>query len=225
MAQGLGRTVYAVIVMMLAASLGACTGVNNASGTATTYSDPGTAPPPPQGLGIQSQDIVSMTDEMMRDMLAEPRISRQTKAPRVIVDSEFFYDETREGAGGHARLNKNTITDRLRVSLGRAAHGRMVFVGRHHAGMVEQERKLKSEKVTDQGTRGRTEATLGADFRLGGRITSLEGRAARYTQIVFEMIDLETSEVVWSGMYEFNKTAFNANTAGDIDVDDVRKSR
>ena len=29
----------------------------------------------------------------------------------------------------------------------------------------------------------------------------------RYSQIIFEMVDLETSEIVWSGIYEFGKAA------------------
>ncbi|MFN3076847.1 MAG: penicillin-binding protein activator LpoB [Alphaproteobacteria bacterium] len=212
------RTVVLGAFAVILAGVSACTGVNNAPGTPTSYSDPGTAPPPPQGLGIQSNDIVSMTDQMMRDMLTEPRLAAQAKPPRVILDAEYFHNESRDG-----RVNTNTITDRLRVSLSRASRGRMVFVGRHYAGMVESERQVKRDRVTDTGTQGLAAKPMGADFRLGGRITALAERGARYTQIVFEMVDLETSEIVWSGMYEFNKTSFNANTAGEIDVAPEKK--
>lgn len=58
-----------------------------------------------------------------------------------------------------------------------------------------------------------TKATLGSDYRLGGRINSLDQKSARtgmiqrYTQITFEMFDTESGEIVWSGMYEFARAA------------------
>src|SRR5690606_37556391 len=52
--------------------LSACTstGVNNTAGRATVYEDVRTSSPIVQGVGIESQDIVAMTDRMMRDMLS-----------------------------------------------------------------------------------------------------------------------------------------------------------
>ena len=59
------------------------------------------------------------------------------------------------------------------------------------------------EGVTDGGTTGLTEAVAGADYRLNGRIISLDARTAdgiveRYMQIVFRMTDLENGIVVWT---------------------------
>ncbi len=110
------------------------------------------------------------------------------------------------------------ITDRLRVELNRAAQGRMIFAGRHFSEMVDKERRLKREgegtiASVDTGTIGLTKATLGGDFRLGGRITTLDavnsfsGMASRTHQIIYEMVDLETGQIVWSGIYDFKKTA------------------
>lgn len=197
-------------VLGLAVLLGACTTVThpvvNAPGAATTYQDPGTRGPV-SGVGIEAQDIVSMTDKMMRDMLTAPRLAGRPTAPRVIIDAEYFANESA------SRLNKNSITDRLRVSLNRASQGRMTFVGRQFADMVAKERDLKRQGVVDTGTTRLTKAQMGGDFRLGGRITSLDtrspatGQMSRYNQITFEMIDLESGEIVWSGIYEFLKTA------------------
>lgn len=149
-----------------------------------------------------------MTDRMLRDMLSTPSLAGRPTPPRVIVDSEYFTNESSQ------RLNKNIITDRLRVGLNRASSGRMVFVGREYASMVAQERDLKRTGVTDIGTTGLTKAAAGADFRLGGRIVSLDsiarsgsGLQQRYNQIVFEMVDLETGVIVWSGQYEFQRAS------------------
>ena len=148
-----------------------------------------------------------MTDKMMRDMMQNPQLVNRSTPARIIVDSEYFRNES------SSRINKNSITDRLRVELNRAANGRMVFVGRHYSDMVESERDLKRSGVTDSGTIRQTQATAGADFRLGGRITSLDamdtgsGEASRYHQVIFEMVDLEYGTIVWSGMYEMRKSA------------------
>jgi len=180
--------------------------VENKPGTPSTYIDPGTTGKV-QGVGIESQDIISMTDQIMRDMLSSPRLAGRATPARVIIDAEYFVNE------GTNRINKNIITDRLRVELNRAAQGRMIFVGRQYAEMVDQERNLKREGAVTPGTKGQAGAPLGADFRLGGRIASQDkldtktGMAERYTYITFEMVDLETSEIVWSGSYEFAKAA------------------
>lgn len=180
--------------------------VDNAPGMATIDIDPATRGPV-AGVGIEGQDIVAMTDQMARDMLANPILASSTPAPQIIIDSEYFENESSQ------RLNKNAITDRLRVGLNRAANGRMVFVGRHYSDMVAAERDLKRQGVTDIGTTGLTQAQAGADYRLGGRISTLDSRnpsngmMQRYTQIIFEMVDLERGIIVWSGQYEFARAA------------------
>lgn len=191
------------------ALLSACatTGVNNSAGRATVYEDVRTSSSIVQGVGIESQDIVAVTDRMMRDMLANQLLAGRSPAPRVIIDSQYFTNES------SSRINKNMITDRLRIELQRAAQGRMVFIGREYSGMVEAERELKRSGVTDAGTIRSTRGTAGADFRLVGRITSADAvdsssaLTSRYQQISFEMIDLEYGTVVWGGLYEFKKTA------------------
>lgn len=188
--------------------LGACnggSGVQNAAGTPTVELDPATRGPV-AGIGIEGQDIISMTDQMVRDMLTTTELAAAGAAPpQIIIDSEFFLNESSQA------INKNTITDRLRVALNRAAKGRMIFVGRHYAGMVAQERDLKRQGVVDVGTIGLTQAQAGGDYRLGGRITSVDARSAdtgmmqRYNQITFEMVDLERSTLVWTNQYEFSR--------------------
>ncbi len=188
------------------------TGVDSAPGRPTTYEDfesPGRV----SGVGIESQDIASMTDKMVVDMLATPTLADRQVTPRVIIDSEYFRNES------STRINKNIITDRLRVNLNRASQGRMIFVGRHYSDMVEKERALKrgdgdgGPPVVDAATIPKRANTLGGDYRLGGRITTLDavdpvsGLASRSHQIIYEMVDLESGMIVWSGIYDFKKTA------------------
>jgi len=196
-------------LVVLAALAGCATAPPNAAGSATVNIAPGVAGPV-QGVGIEGQDVVGMSDQMMRDLLATPRLVQangQGKVPRVIVDAQYFANDSTQP------INRNLITDRLRVALNRSAQGRMSFVGRQYTQAVEAERALKRSGTTDVGTVGMTRATLGADFRLGGRIASLDqkspstGLIQRYTQITFEMFDLESGEIVWSGIYEIARAA------------------
>jgi len=198
--------VAALVLLGLTACTTYTTRVDNAPGTPTVYTDP-SSPGLVRGVGIESQDIVSMTDKMVRDMLTNKALAGRARPPRVIVDSAYFHNE------GHSRINKKMITDRLRVGLNRSAAGRMVFVGRHFADMVEKERDLKRTGVVSGGTERAARAPMGADYRLGGRITSRAATKAGtammslYHVITFEVVDLETGEIVWTGMYEFKKTA------------------
>jgi PBP1b-binding outer membrane lipoprotein LpoB len=201
------RLVAAAGAVMLAAG---CTTTTppNAAGVATVAVNPGVAGPV-QGVGIEGQDVIGMSDQMMRDMLNTPRLvqQQQGKSPRVIIDAAYFANDSTQP------INRNLITDRLRVALNRASSGRLQFVGRQYAQAVEAERALKRTGTTDVGTTGMTRASMGADYRLGGRIASLDQRSAksgltqRYTQITFEMFDLESGEIVWSGIYEFARAA------------------
>lgn len=180
--------------------------VPNASGRPPVYEDPSSTGRV-AGVGVESNDIVSMTDQMMRDMLAQPLLANHERPPRVIVDAEYFHNESAN------RLNVNSITDRLRVELNRAAAGRMIFVARHYSDMVESERARKRSGAVDTGSKQPTKAAAGGDYRLGGRVSSVDaiqpssGAASRYNLIVFEMVDLETGVIVWGDKYEFKKSA------------------
>lgn len=180
------------------------TSVDNTPGMRTRYVDVQT-PDPTGGAGIESQDIASMCDKMMREIINAPQIVNRTDPPLIIIDDEHFVNQS------SSRIDKRLITDQLRVELNRIAQGRLYFVSRENIDMVEKERMLKREGVVTLGTLQLTEATAGADFILTGRITSLDGIASRegtqsrYHQITFELINLETGIVTWNGRYEFKK--------------------
>lgn len=197
-------------VFALAALTGCATmnqGLDNSAGRPSVYVDAGSTSGRVAGVGVESQGVISMTDKMVRDILGTPQIAGRPVAPRIIIDSEYFSNDS------SSRMNKNAITDRLRVELNRSAQGRIIFLGRHYGNMVAKERELKREGGADAGTIRATKAQAGADFRLGGRITSMDanstrsGVMSRYHQITFELVDLEYGNISWSGLYEFRKEA------------------
>jgi PBP1b-binding outer membrane lipoprotein LpoB len=162
---------------------------------------------PVAGVGLEGQDIVAMTDQMMRDILSEPIFAGSGARPRVIIDSAYFVNESSQP------VNQNLITQRLLTNLNRAARSRMLFINRAQNQMVQDERQLKRTGATDKGTLKSARQMLGADYRLSGRIGSLDSRSAqtgmvqRYTQIAFELTDLESGAIVWTGIYEFSRAA------------------
>lgn len=203
------RALAAGVALLTLASLTGCirtTRPANRPGAPQVYVDP-SSPGPIQGVGIEANDVVSMTDRMARDLLATPEIVNWPRPPRIVIDSRYFRNE------GSARINRNLITDRLRVNLNRAADGRLVFLGRHYSDMVEDERALEEEGVVSPGTQGSTRQAAGWDYRLGGRIATLDkvdprsGEMDRYYQITFELVERGTGALVWSNLYEFEKFA------------------
>lgn len=200
---GAGRLITAVLVMATMAGAADARGRRAAGAQDIDPNSKG----PVSGMGIEGHDITSMADRMVRDMLGNAMLANREIAPRIIVDSKYFTNESTQ------RINKNIITDRLRVNLNRASQGRMVFLARQNAAMIEEERALKREGVTDVGTTGLTRAQSGADFRLTGNIASTEARdpqtgtMQRFTQIVFEMVDLESGEIAWSNSYDIARAA------------------
>ena len=183
------RLVLVFVLLSLTACTTVTTGARNEAGRPSVYNDPGTVGPV-AGVGIESQDVISMTDQMMRDMLARLPLTGG-RVPQVIVDAEYFRNE------GSSRINRNLITDRLRVELNRAAANRIRFVARHLEAMVAED-----------GGR-----PLPPDYRLAGRIATIDGvdgrsgLTSRHHQITFEMVSLADGTVIWSGIYEFRKSA------------------
>lgn len=172
----------------------------------TQYQSPD-SPGAVRGVGTESQDIVSMSDQMMRDLLTVPALMNAAVAPRIIIDAAHFRNESSE------IIDKAMITDRIRVALSRAAAGRMRFVGREYVDAVQMERDLKAAGQVDAGTTGRTRAMAAADYRLVGRIGTRDavdlatGVRERYSVYTFELLDLEYGELIWSNLYEFKKAS------------------
>lgn len=150
------------------------------------------------GIGIESRDIDSISDRIVRDLIARPDIVGPGKPPRVVVDSSRFRNDSMQ------RIDANMITDALRASLNRAAQGKVRFISRESMAIIMQERELKRSGTADAGTRGMTEGIAGLDYQMIGKMTSLDNRDSktglmqRRTQIIFELVDMETAEIPWT---------------------------
>lgn len=161
------------------------------------------------GLRVLPQDVNDMCTRMCRGIMAKPEIASRDKPPRVVIDAQHF-----ENAGSQP-MDKKIITDQLRVQLFIAASRdgapRMIVLDRENFGMVLKERDLQHGGLVDPGTIERTEAPMGADFRLTGRIGTMDsidprtGREQRFYQFTFQLTNLQTGAFVWADQYKLEK--------------------
>ena len=156
----------------MALMLAGCAGdgsVHNEGGSATTYRD-SKQWAPVSGVSIEGQDIVAMTDAMMRDLQPVPLLAAAATPPRVINDAAHFRNDRGQ------RIYRDLIADHLRMGLARVAKGRLAFVGREHRQVVAAERDLKRRGQVDRATRAAVTRQAGAAYRLVGRISTLDSR-------------------------------------------------
>lgn len=193
-----------VLMIPLLTSLIGCSQVtvDNAPGRPSQYGD--TREPFVSTLGIDSQDIVRATSDMVADILGSPDVMNHSHAPRIVVDDRKFENLSDDP------MDKGMFADRLRTELKRASGNRLMVLARHHADVDAIEKHAESEGVVTPGTQGPTQTAYGYDYLMGGKIRSLSrhdaaGRMSRYYQITFELSRRGTLELAWTKMYEFKK--------------------
>jgi PBP1b-binding outer membrane lipoprotein LpoB len=153
------------------------------------------------GTGIESTDLVSVTDKMARSILATPAIARATVKPVIVIDP--VVNDTR------FPINKDLFTDRIRIELNKHAIDRVTFLARDRMKTLERERELKrSGQVTASSDPGVTEFR-GADYFLTGKLGGLTTRTSQgtgdYILYSFQLINARTSEIVWEDSHEIKK--------------------
>ncbi len=198
------RSVIAPIVALAAAAVlsagCASSGVKNPSGTGVTVlnaDEQGFV----AGTGVESQDIVSVTDKMARSILARPQIQNAQGTPRVVLLP--LENNTRFA------VNKDLLLTRMRARLNSQTQGKVLFLARDRMAALEKEQQLKqSGQLTSNGDPN-VVAFQGADFFLTGSLDGSSTRNARgvsdYILYTFRLIDARTSGIVWEDMAEIKK--------------------
>lgn len=153
------------------------------------------------GTGVESQDLVTVTDKMARSILAIPEIAHATSTPRIALDP--VVNDTR------FPLNKDIFNDRIRIELNKHSLGKVRFLARDRMKSLEHERELKqSGQVTASADPNVTEFR-GADFFLTGKLSGMTTKTTAgtsdYVLYSFQLIDARTSEIVWEDSAEMKK--------------------
>jgi len=119
--------------------------------------------------------------QKMTDQMVADILTRVNEAtpPRIIIDTRYLRND------GHQPVDKGLIVQRLRTGLMNAANGRLIFVT----------------------------SDAPADYILSGAIKAMSsanpstGVFRRFHQFSFQILDMNTRELKWSGIYEVNLSA------------------
>jgi penicillin-binding protein activator len=153
------------------------------------------------GTGIESQDLVAVTDQMARSILGIPQIAQAITPPVVLLDP--VVNDTR------FPINKELFLTRIRVLLNSKSAGKVQFVARDRMAALERERTMQqSGQVTATRDPGVIEYR-GGDYLLTGTLQGLSTRTSRgtsdYILYSFQLIDARTSAIVWEDFAEVKK--------------------
>mgnify|MGYP001766386760 CR=1 FL=1 len=153
------------------------------------------------GTGIESQDIVAVTDKMARSILAIPQIAAAAVPPVVVLDP--VDNQTRFA------INKDIFLTRIRTELNRKTAGKVMFLARDRMAALERERNLKREGALTSSSDPRLQEFKGADYLLTGTLQGLSTRTSAgtsdYILYAFQLIDTRTSAIVWEDAAEVKK--------------------
>lgn len=153
------------------------------------------------GTGVESQDIVSVTDKMARGILETPQIQRAQGQPRVVLLP--IENNTRFA------INKDILLTRVRARLNSQTRGKVLFLARERMAALEKEQQLKQTGQVTSASDPNVVEFQGADFFLTGRLDGSTTKSARgvsdYVLYTFQLIDARTSAIVWEDMSEIKK--------------------
>jgi PBP1b-binding outer membrane lipoprotein LpoB len=152
------------------------------------------------GTGLDSADARTIGDWMARSLLEHTAGSVPKGSTVALLEvrnnTRFFIDT-------------EILAQKIQTQLIKGAPGRYEFLARNRIAEVLEERKGKrSGLFEDAGELGKL---LGAEYLLGGEIHAIS-KASRsdrsdYVETFFQLIDAETSRVVWQDSHEFKKVA------------------
>jgi penicillin-binding protein activator len=155
---------------------GCATGVRNPSGSGVVELRPDEKGAV-VGTGVESTDLVRVTDKMARGILECPRIASAPSAPLIVL--EPVSNETR------FPFNKNIFLDRIRGQLIGKAQGKAMFVAGEPPAGVQKDFVLTGKLAS---------------------ISSATGAGiSDYVLYMFQLIDVRTRVVVWEGQDEIKK--------------------
>jgi len=153
------------------------------------------------GTGVESQDLVAVTDKMARSILSIPQIANAATPPKIVLDP--VVNNTR------FPINKDIFNTRIRTELNKKSLGKVTFLARERMAALDKERELKRAGEVTSTTDPKAQEFLGADYFLTGELQGLSTRTragtSDYILYAFQLIDVRTSAIVWEDAAEIKK--------------------
>lgn len=180
--------------------VGCASGVHNPAGTPVTRMNPDEQGAV-AGTGIESQDLVVVTDKMARSILSNAELQKAPGIPRIVLLP--VENQTRFA------INKDMFLDRIRVQLNSKAQGKVRFLARDRMEALEKEQELKKQGLVTSNADPNVREFKGADFFLTGKLSGLTTKAragvSDYILYTFQLIDPRTSDILWEDSAEIKK--------------------
>jgi PBP1b-binding outer membrane lipoprotein LpoB len=153
------------------------------------------------GTGVESQDLVRVTDKMSRGILSVAQIAGAKTPPRIVLDP--VVNETR------FPINKEIFLTRIRTQLNSRSQGKVVFLARDRMATLEKEREMKRTGQVTSSSDPNVQEFKGADYFLTGKLQGLTTRTkagtSDYVLYSFQLIDPRTSDIIWEDSDEIKK--------------------
>jgi hypothetical protein len=135
------------------------------------------------------------------DLLSLPQLNESREQWTVVVDR--VDDKTRDNM---FRGDYNIFLQRLQTNLSRQGRGRVALIDKRDRFYDVRSRELESEREDDfgQGGRGprRAPEAINPDYALRATAMDLPGRGTTYYNLQFDLVDLNSRQIVWTGDYE-----------------------
>ncbi|HAO65721.1 MAG TPA: penicillin-binding protein activator LpoB [Verrucomicrobiales bacterium] len=153
------------------------------------------------GTGIESQDLVSVTDKMARSLVNTPEINDFSGMPRIVLDPVI--NNTR------FPIQQGIFLTRIRTLLNSRTRGKMRFLARERMDALRAEREMKRTGELTSSSDPNVQEFKGADFfltgKLDGQTTRTSAGTSDYVLYSFQLIDARTSEIIWEDFSELKK--------------------
>lgn len=153
------------------------------------------------GTGVESQDLVAVSDKMARSILGTQQIQKAAGTPRIVLDPVI--NETR------FTINKDIFLTRIRTELNKHAGGKVLFLARERMATLEREQQLKQSGQVTSSSDPNVVEFKGADFFLTGKLQGLTTKSSKgvsdYILYSFQLIDARTSDIIWEDSAEIKK--------------------
>lgn len=153
------------------------------------------------GTGVESQDLVAVTEKMARSILAVSEIASASSPPNVVLSPVL--NETR------FPINKDVFLTRVRALLNTQARNKVRFLAREQMEALERERQMKLAGQVTAASDPSVVEFKGADYFLTGKLSGLSTRTkagtSDYILYSFQLVDARTSAIVWEDFAEIKK--------------------
>ncbi len=152
--------------------------------------------------GIESQDMVFISDQVSRKLMACPALMNAPFKPRIALDP--VKNLTR------FPVDKDIFLDEMQTNLTQNSGGKFIFLARDRMVTLENERNLaKSGAVQAAGDPHQVQFK-GADYFLTGKLRGeshgdATGAVSDAVFFYFQLIDAKTSEVVFADKAHIKK--------------------